>query len=237
MRTRRRWAVSLEKAASSNGPGATGQVEERAYARLLSELTLVEETRSCRTGALDDLRTLLLVGSARHGAEIGMALALGRIRRTDRNAVVGFFPSLQHLAGAGKFEQAVSLAYQVAAQNHTRLILAGTPPRGSVAATEAVVVNPFRQFPRVAESDGPIHRRSLWNIYITVGTVDAFRLAFLTSQPSLVAVIDAIAAVRADADESRAIESARAGLPRLSWLGGASLRTPRRCLVLPMLPG
>jgi mannose-1-phosphate guanylyltransferase len=258
---RQRWAVIL---AGTKGSGL----------RLLDELVLVEETVAPRTEPPDHVRTLLLQdttkrqtfheaaresqpspaagagGTADQGAAFGMAFALGRIRRVDRYAVVGFYPSIEGLADAEKFNRAISFAYQVAARNRTRLILVGaapidpdadsghdnqgSPPDPAVPGHQAFIVNQFARYPR-AVMTGPMSTRpGPWKVAVTVGTVDAFLAAFLAIQPSLTVMADAIASARRGERDSQAVEAAFARLPRAISCGVSAL-APQRCLVVPLV--
>lgn len=241
---RHSWAVILGTAKGAglewNAANPAGSITPSQLRGLLDEVALIEDARPGGTGPLGALRTLLLVSRAHlsavpaaGAAGIGMAFALGRIRRMDRDGVVGFFPSIDHLADVEKFHEAVSLAYQVASQNRTRLVLAGPAP--AVSGHQAFVVNQFARYPRAVMADARSLRPSPWNVSVTIGTVDAFRAAFLATQPALAVMVDAIASVRPGGDEPQAVEAAFARLPKVVFSPGAFARAPQRCLVVPLL--
>ena len=120
--------------------------ESEIYTLLATGRTsLLEATTRRLAGIVDDRRTVLLLSSshrrfyedigrsrpssllveqpANQGTAVGMAFALGRIRQTDRHAVVGFFPSDHHYAHVSAFHEATSTAYRIAAQHPDRLVL------------------------------------------------------------------------------------------------------------------
>ena len=100
----------------------------------------------------------------------------------------------------------------------------------------ALVVNAFARYPRAVMAGQTSIRPGPWNVSVTVGAVDAFRAAFLATQPSLTVMVDAIASVRPGDDESKAVEAAFARLPGVLSPGVAAL-APQRCLVVPLVAG
>lgn len=178
-----------------------------------------------------------------------MAFALGRIRRTDSRGIVGFFPSLQHFADAAKFHTALSMAYELAAERQDHLIVLGTPARNADPVTishdggtgarrggrahRAVIVDRFGWHARAAIINRPMTPSCWWNVSVTIGTVDAFRSAFLGVRPALTLMIDAIA----EASESEEREAGRRALARLGGAGGPTAGGPQRCLMVPCVPG
>ena len=214
-----------------------------------SDAQLIEETPSTTTtGVLAQWRTLLFFDGDKDPAE-SMAFALGRIRRKDSRGIVGFFPSLQQFADAAKFHTALAMAYELAADRQDHLIVVGTPARNPERFTlsrrqgngaqrggrahRAVFVDRFGWHARAAIVDRPMTPSCWWNVSVTIGTVDAFRSAFLAVRPSLALMVDAIAAA-SECDEIEACRQARAQFPELSapHAGG-----PQRCLMVPCVPG
>lgn len=250
----------------------TGEPTPKQFCRLLGRMTLLDETLHRLTGIVDARRTALLVSSAHqryyeplrttrppgllmeqprnNGTALGITFALGRIRRTDRDAIVGFFPSDHHYADLGMFREATAAAYRVAAQNRDRLVLVGATPHspeqdyGWIEAGPALAwpeadhavfaVNRFWEKPEAVVANRLFRQRALWNTFITVGTLDAFRGALAATQPELGDWLDHIAAATTDADEARIVDDAYAHVPRLCFSAHVLAAAPSRCVAVPL---
>lgn len=231
---RHRWAVVREMRETGRHPDAPGFIHGRApgrFRRLLGGLALIEETKLLGPEPIEQLRTVMLLGAAVAGeptdwaAAVGTAWAVGRIRRGDRDGVIGFFPSLRHFNDVAKFQKAVSLAYQVAEQNRTRLILVGTAA-GNLEAGYGLIDPALLSL-----------RRGLLNVSVVVGTVDAFRTTFLATQPWLAVMVDVIASVPRGGDEVLAVEDANGRLPWPSAATNVFARPSQPALVVPLVAG
>jgi mannose-1-phosphate guanylyltransferase len=250
----------------------TGEPTPKQFCRLLGHKTLLDETIHRLTGIVDARRTAVLVSAAHqryyeslratrppgliieqpvnNGTALGMTFALGRIRRTDRDAVVGFFPSDHHYADLSVFREATSAAYRIAAQHPDRLVLVGATPHspeqdyGWIEAGPALAwpeadhavfaVNRFWEKPEAVVANRLFRQRALWNTFITVGTVDAFRGALQATQPELAASLDQIAAAAAGADEERIVLDAYGRFPRLCFSAHVLAAAPSRCVAVPL---
>jgi len=271
----RPWAVILAGGDGARLQGVTtaltGEPTPKQFCRLLSQRTLLDDTRQRLHGLADDRRTVVLVSSphrrfyeglqrdrppellaeqpANNGTAVGMAFALGRIRRGDRDPIVAFFPSDHHYANDGAFREAVAAAYRIAASNRGRLVLVGATPHApepdygwiepggalepSDADHAAYAVNRFWEKPDAPVAVRLFRNRCLWNTFITVGTLEAYCGAFAATEPGLAAVVDAVAAVPA-ADEARVVDGVYQQLPKLCFSSRVLAASPERCVVVPL---
>jgi hypothetical protein len=185
-----------------------------------SDVILVEDQANGLTGG-HGLRTCLLVdgssGGNSRGVAAGIVLALGQIRRTNRDAVVGFFPSLGHAAHLAQFDWALHRAYDVASERPGRLVVAGSLPDGHDQEREALVINAFGRFPHVSAAHASPGRRHWRPVSVTVGTVDAFRLGLLAIDPALATMVDAIASSSSIRGEARVLREAAENEPH-RWI-------------------
>jgi len=272
----RPWAVVLAGGDGTRLHGVTtaltGEPTPKQFCRLLGRMTLLDETLHRLTGIVDDRRTALLVSTAHqryyeslrasrpasllveqprnNGTAVGMTFALGRVRRADRDAVVGFFPSDHHYADLSMFREATAAAYRIAAQNRDRLVLVGATPHspeqdyGWIEAGPALdlpdadhavfAVNRFWEKPDALVANRLFRQRALWNTFITVGTVDAFRGALAATQPELAVMLDRLGSAVTNADEARIVDDVYGTAPRLCFSSQVLAVAPSRCVTVPL---
>lgn len=204
-----------------------------------SDIVLVENQAGRSLGG-DGVRTSLLVDESSRrdsrGIAAGVVLALGQIRRIDRDAVVGFVPSLAHAAHLAQFDWALERAYEVASEHPRRIVVAGSVPDGHDVEGEALVLNPFGRFPHVSAAHLSPGRRQWRPASMTAGTIDAFRSGLLGIDPSLAAMVDAIASSSSIRGEARILrEAGRTALLSLPSFGTARAR--QACLLVPVSHG
>jgi mannose-1-phosphate guanylyltransferase len=194
--------------------------------------------------------SLLIEQPANQGTAVAMAYALGRVRQADRDAVVGFFPSDHHYTDLGRFREATAAAYRIAAQERDRLVLVGATPQAPEQDLGWIEPGPAHDCPGADYAVMTIHRfwekpeplvanrlfrqRALWNTFITVGTVDAFRAALQATQPDLVPALDDIAAACTQEEEARVVDAVYRRVPRLCFSARVLAAAPDRCLVVPL---
>ena len=129
---RQRWAVIV---ATPSHVDAGERLEAWRPDERFADVLLIEDKVGVRAGSAD-VRTCLLLDTASggrrpHWVTAGMVLALGRIRREDRDAIVGFLPSLAHAAHLTQFGPAFGRAFDVASEHPGRPLLARPlPDRG-----------------------------------------------------------------------------------------------------------
>lgn len=201
------------------------------------DVVLIEDKVGLQAGSAD-VRTCLLFdasgGQRPHWVAAGMVLALGRIRRDDRDAVVGFLPSLAHAAQLGHYGPAFGRAYDVASEHPGRLVVAGSLPDANENAAEALVVNTFGRYPHVA-SALPLAGRRMWReVSMTTGTVDAFRSSLLAVDPGLAFLVDTIASSGTIRGEARILREAADRAASLSLPPFATTRARQTCLAVPL---
>jgi len=223
-----------------------GIVEDRRTALLVSAAhrRYYEPLRIARP------QSLIIEQPANNGTAVGMTFALGRVRQIDRDAVVGFFPSDHHYADMSMFRSAVAAAYRIAARNRDHLVLVGATPSGPEQdygwiepgrpldwpeADHAVfAVNQFWEKPAGVVASRLFRRRALWNTFITVGAVEAFRSALAATRPELAVALDQIAGARTTTAEGRIVDSLYSGSPRLCFSSQVLALAPSRCVVVPL---
>jgi len=223
-----------------------GRIETREVHRSwradeqFSDVILVADQTTPATDA-SSLRTCLLVDGSSVGGSCGvtagMVLALGQIRRSDRDAVIGFFPSLAHAAHLAQFDWARQRAYEVAAEHPRRLVVAGAVPEGHDGESEAVIVNAFGRFPHVSTAHVSPGRRAWRSVSMTAGTVDAFRIGLLAVDPALAALVDAIAASNSIRGEARLLREAAERSALVAKASGDAARARQACLLVPLMHG
>jgi len=224
----------------------SGIVEDRRTALLVSSAhrRYYEPLRANRPASL------FVEQPANNGTAVGMTFALGRVRQVDRDAVVGFFPSDHHYTDVGMFRTAVAAAYRIAARNRDRLVLVGATPSGPEQdygwiepgrpldcpdADHAVfAVDLFWEKPDALVASRLFRRRALWNTFMTVGTVEAFRAALAVSRPELAAALDQIGAAPTPASEARIVDALYSTSPRLCFSSQVLANAPSRCVVVPL---
>ena len=232
---RQRWAVIV---ASPNHVDAGERLSSWHPAERFTDALLIDDKVGLRD-VCADVRTCLLLdassGARRpHWVAAGMVLALGRIRRHDRDAVVGFLPSLAHAAHVAQFGDACDRAYDVASENPRRLVVAGAIPDVGKTAAEALVLNAFGRAPHVAAVQAQPGQPRWREVSMTVGTVDAFRSSLLAVDPSLAALIDGIASSSSIKGEARILRAAADRAAVWPYLPLAATRARQTCLAVPL---
>ena len=194
--------------------------------------------------------SLMVEQPANQGTGAAVAFALGRIRRADRDAVVAFFPSDHHYTNVGAFRRAVAAAYRIASQQWDRLVLLGATPQGAepdygwIEPSQPVKNLPgadypvfevarFWEKPNLAVAKSLFQRQALWNTFITVGTVDAFRRAFMATQPQLAGAMDAVAAA-SPRTESYVVAEEYERLPHFCFSNDVLALAPELLTVVPL---
>lgn len=223
-----------------------GIVEDRRIALLVSAAhqRYYEPLRTNRP------QSLMIEQPSNNGTAVGITFALGRVRQMDREAVVGFFPSDHHYTDMGMFRSAVAAAYRIAAHARNRLVLVGATPSGPEQdygwiepgapldwpdADHAVfAVNQFWEKPNGLVASRLFRRRALWNTFMTVGTVEAFRAALAATRPELALALDQIAAAPTTTAEARIVDGLYFGSPRLCFSSQVLAQAPERCVVVPL---
>jgi mannose-1-phosphate guanylyltransferase len=235
-------------------------------------MTMLDETRQRLAGVVEDKHTVLMLSRkhrrfyadlaesrppslmveqpASQGTGAAMAFALGRIRRTDRDAVVAFLPSDHYYSNVGAFRRAMAAAYRIASEQWDRLVLVGATPNraepdygwiepskpiGNISAADhpAFAVNRFWEKPDPTAAAQLFQRQCLWNTFITVGTLDAYRRVFMATQPQLAGGMEAIEEA-SPRDEAAVVDREYQRMPLVSFSHDVLALAPELLAVVPL---
>jgi mannose-1-phosphate guanylyltransferase len=123
------------------------------------------------------------------GTSAAIVYSLLRIRRLDKEAIVGFFPTDHHYADERAFKNAVQRAYGVARRCPGSLVLLAADPHGPEVDYGWIEphprlrddsshwlyrVNRFCEKPSRQVAQRMLERGCLWNTFVMVGRVGAF---------------------------------------------------------------
>jgi mannose-1-phosphate guanylyltransferase len=147
------WAIILAGGEGSRLRSITSTAfpgRPKQYCSLVTNRTLLDETRARVALSIDPRRTMLAVTECHRpfyevearelpeellveqplnrGTTMAMALALGRIRRLDSSAVVAVFPSDHYYDNIPAVQQALDIAFHGARRNPGRMFLLGSTP-------------------------------------------------------------------------------------------------------------
>jgi mannose-1-phosphate guanylyltransferase len=272
---RSRWAIVLAGGDGTRLQSVTsslmGEPTPKQFCRFFGGRTLVDDTINRLAPIVDSARmallltrdherhyealrasrpaSLMLEQPANRGTGIGMAFGIGRIRRRDPDAVVGFFPADHHYQDVAAFGRAVSMAYLLAALTPDRLVLVGAAPLGPEPdygwiqpgrpvewpASDGRIfdVSRFWEKPDASTARTLFTRRCVWNTFITVGTVRAFRAAFAAGAPDLGSFSDSIAE-GSTVELDRTAEACYAGARSRCFSAEVLTRVPDHCSLVTM---
>jgi mannose-1-phosphate guanylyltransferase len=153
-------------------------------------LLVVTKTHECfYSDQLNDTPShSLLVQPCNRGTTPAILYSLLRLRESDPNAVVAFFPSDHHFADTDALVAHVDLAFQSAAASG-KVVLLGIQPGspevdyGWIEPGPALTSDPsgkvfevsrFWEKPTASLASGLMDRGCLWNSFLMVGRVDAY---------------------------------------------------------------
>lgn len=244
----------------------------RQFCRLLARQTLLGATRArlCHIVAPDN--TLYVVNGqhrpfyrddvtdvgshqlieqpANRGTGPAMAYALAKLKRYDPGAVVGFFPSDQHIDNVALFSRAIAGAYWAARQDPTRVVMIGAPPvrpesdygwivrgtwqaRLSVAAQFPVhSVESFIEKPAESLAHALMANGGLWNTFIMIGRVRTFLALIASATPQLCISFTPLVSAAGLAAESSIADAVYAETPCLDFSRDILAPQPERLSVL-----
>ena len=237
------------------------QTCRRAGRMVLARQTLLIMTRTHERYYADHVAgvssTCLLVQPHNHGTAAAIAYGLTRVGQMDPLGIVAFFPSDHHFANEEAFIACVDLAFIQAKSHPGRVILLGIEPEAAeesygwiepgspLAGGSAALVSTVSRFwekpPRRVASQ-LMRRGCLWNSFVMVGAVGAFRNLILHTLPELLSCFESKHPVLGEiyhklppADFSREVLSARpSGLAVIHGrgLGWSDLGDPERALAV-----
>jgi mannose-1-phosphate guanylyltransferase len=158
-------------------------------------------------GELADLPARQLIEQpANRGTVAAIAYGVARVRREDTRAVVGFFPADHHYDDAETLRRTVDRTYRAARERPDLVFLLGTEadgpeeeygwiePGASLGLTEVETFSVARFWEKPARDTAVnlLARGCLWNMFVMIGSVDAFRALLYSSVPELAGALDMV---------------------------------------------
>lgn len=172
--------------------------------------------------------TCLLVQPYNHGTATAIAYGLTRVGQTDPQGIVAFFPSDHHFANEEAFSNCVDLAFIQAKSHPERVILLGIEPEAAEEAygwiepgfplasgsgTLISEVSRFWEKPPRSVASWLMRRGCLWNSFVMVGALGAFRNLIQHTLPELLSRFESMPAMVAPGREHRALGEIYQKLP------------------------
>jgi mannose-1-phosphate guanylyltransferase len=138
------------------------------------------------------------------GTAAAIAYSIMRIRPEDRKAVIGFYPADHYYEDTEAFTRALDATYLVAAAHPDTVFLLGTEPQSpeveygwiepgpslDMPGTRAFAVRKFWEKPSRAKAADLFSHGCLWNIFVMIGTIGAFRTLLRTALPEVMFAFD-----------------------------------------------
>jgi mannose-1-phosphate guanylyltransferase len=155
---------------------------------------------------LADLRPAQLVEQpANRGTAAAIAYAVARIARQDKKAVIAMFPADHYYEDTETFRRMIDQSYVAARQRPDLVYLLGTEPDcpeveyGWIEPGNAVegldqvaMVRRFWEKPSRPVAEDLLSRGCLWNMFIMVGSLGAFRSLLYSSVPEMTRTFELI---------------------------------------------
>lgn len=216
-----------------------------------------------RAELADVARSRMIEQPGNLGTAAAVAYAIARIRREDRTAIVGVFPVDHHYEHEGRFIHALDATYRAALKHPELVFLLATEPTSpepdygwiepgapiDVTSRDEFAVARFWEKPSRDTAADLMARGCLWNTFVMVGDLNAFRLLLQAAVPAMVRGFelvetrhgidpDAVARLYASgrpADFSRDVlmpHAHRAAVVKLADVGWTDLGRPARVLRL-----
>jgi mannose-1-phosphate guanylyltransferase len=196
------------------------QTRRRLGRMVLARQTLLIMTRAHERYYADHVSgvpsTCLLVQPHNHGTAAAIAYGLTRVAQMDPLGIVAFFPSDHHFANEEAFITCVDLAFIQAKSHPERVILLGIEPEAAeesygwiepgsplVGASAPLVseVSRFWEKPPRSVASQLMRRGCLWNSFVMVGAVGAFRNLIQHTLPDLFSCFEVMPATVAPGRE------------------------------------
>jgi mannose-1-phosphate guanylyltransferase len=179
---------------------------------------------------LSELRPSQLIEQpANRGTAAAIAYSIARVAREDKKAVVGVYPADHHYEDVETFRRTVDRAYVAALQRPDLLFLLGTEPD-----TPEVDYGWIEPGPHIPTLDGDVFQVSrfwekpsrdmahdllargcLWNMFVMVGSVGAFRTLLHSSLPDMVRQFELIQ--QFPGSEAETVERMYSALPTVDF--------------------
>jgi mannose-1-phosphate guanylyltransferase len=245
-----------------NGETLLSQTRARTALNVAPARTLCVVTRDHERyyrRELADMPVTQLVEQPRgRGTATAIAYALARVGRQDSKAIVGLFPADHHYEDTQTFSRTVDETYAAARRHPDRVFLMGTEPDSAEVeygwiepgatlegGDNLLHVRRFWEKPTRGVADDLLTRGCLWNTFVMVGSLGAFRQLIHDAAPDLgrafelvesfssdeAAVVERVYDGLAPVDFSRDVlapHTARVAVVRLPNIGWTDLGQPAR---------
>jgi mannose-1-phosphate guanylyltransferase len=136
---------------------------------------------------------------ANRGTAPAIAFSVARVGRRDKKAVIGLFPADHHYEDVETFRRMIDQAYRAAALRPDLVFLLGTEPAspeveyGWIEPGAAIAGLPgdiytvarFWEKPSSAVAEDLLSRGCLWNMFVMIGSLGAFRTLLYSSVPDM----------------------------------------------------
>jgi len=190
------------------GQSLLSQTRSRISANVPAAQTLCVVTREHERyyeRELADMRAWQIIEQpANRGTAAAIAYSIARLSHLDRKAVIGLFPADHFYEDTDTFRETVESAYRVAASRPERIFLLGTEPDspeveyGWIEPGDPLVTPEGRAFsvarfwekPSFDTAVSLLARQCLWNMFVMVGTLGAFRTLLNTALPEMMRAFD-----------------------------------------------
>jgi mannose-1-phosphate guanylyltransferase len=193
-----------------NGQTLLAQTRSRLAMNVMASRTMYVLTRAHEVHyrrELADVPNAQLIEQPRNcGTAAAIGYTMARVARVDKNAVLGFFPADHHYEDVGTFSRTVDTAYLAAEQYPGVVFLLGTQPTApeveygwiepgrsiATASPDVFAVSRFWEKPARAVAEELQTRGCLWNTFVMIGSVRAFRTLLDRAAPDLAGAFDLV---------------------------------------------
>lgn len=198
--------------------------------------------------ARDLLPDRLVVQPQNRGTAPGILYPLLRVEQLAGSDVpVAIFPSDHQIAEDAAFAGYVSGAVDVVRAEPERIVLLGVEPERPeieygwiepairplpLAGPPAFPIRRFWEKPSAAIAQMLFERGCLWNMFVMIGRVSAFRAMLEAALPDLVSAFEPVAGVLGRPHERALVDRLYATLPSMDFSGRVLARAPARLLVV-----
>ena len=227
------------------------QTRRRVGRMVLAPQTLLVMTRAHECYYADNVAgvssTCLLVQPHNHGTAAAIAYGLTRVGQTDPLGIVAFFPSDHHFANEEAFITYVDWAFIQAKSHPERVILLGIEPEAaedaygwiepgsplaSGSSTLVSEVSRFWEKPPRRVASLLMRRGCLWNSFVMVGTVGAFRNLIQHTLPDLLSCFESMPPMVVSSGEHRVLGEIYHKLPPADFSGQVLSARPSNLAVI-----
>jgi mannose-1-phosphate guanylyltransferase len=193
-----------------NGQTMLAHTRRRIAQTVLPFRTVCVVTRDHRRYYRNDLADVpparIIEQPGNLGTAAAIAYSIARIRREDRRAVLGVFPVDHHYEDVKGFSQTLDATYREALRHPRLVFLLATEPSSpepefgwiepgrliDAVNGEAFAVKRFWEKPSRDMAHDLMARGSLWNTFVMIGDLDAFRLLLHSAVPEMARAFDLI---------------------------------------------